>query len=47
MLKGYTDNYIAVRFAGPDRLLNSLATVRLLSIKDNSVIGERVDYHEN
>jgi threonylcarbamoyladenosine tRNA methylthiotransferase MtaB len=40
MLKGYTDNYIAVRFAGPDRLLNSLATVRLLSIKDNSVIGE-------
>jgi threonylcarbamoyladenosine tRNA methylthiotransferase MtaB len=47
MLKGFTDNYIDVRFTGPDRLLNSLTPVRLLSIQDNRVIGERVDYHEN
>ncbi len=47
MLKGFTDNYIAVRFAGPDSLLNSVTSVRLLIIRDNSVIGERVEQHEN
>jgi len=47
MLKGFTDNYIAVRFAGPDSLLNSVTFVRLLKLKDNSVIGERVEHHEN
>ncbi len=47
MLKGFTDNYIAVRFPGPDSLLNSVTSVRLLIIKDNSVIGERVEHHEN
>ncbi len=47
MLKGFTDNYIAVRFDGPDSLLNSVTTLRLLLLKDNSVIGERVEHHEN
>jgi threonylcarbamoyladenosine tRNA methylthiotransferase MtaB len=47
MLKGFTDNYIAVRFDGPDSLLNSVAAVRLLLLKNNSVIGERVEHHEN
>lgn len=47
MLKGFTDNYIDVRFAGPDSLLNSVSSVRLLFVQDNSVIGERVEHHEN
>jgi threonylcarbamoyladenosine tRNA methylthiotransferase MtaB len=47
MLKGFTDNYIAVRFDGPDSLLNSVTPVRLLLLKENSVIGERVEQHEN
>jgi len=47
LLKGFTDNYIAVHFNGPDSLLNSVTNVRLLELKDNSVIGERVEDHEN
>jgi threonylcarbamoyladenosine tRNA methylthiotransferase MtaB len=47
LLKGFTDNYIAVRFAGPDSLLNSVTPVRLLQLTDNNVIGERADHHEN
>jgi threonylcarbamoyladenosine tRNA methylthiotransferase MtaB len=57
MLKGFTDNYIAVRFVGPDSLFNSVTHVRLLKMKDNNVkdnsvegygvIGERVAHHEN
>jgi threonylcarbamoyladenosine tRNA methylthiotransferase MtaB len=42
MLKGFTDNYIAVRFDGPDSLLNSVADVRLLLLKNDSVIGESI-----
>jgi threonylcarbamoyladenosine tRNA methylthiotransferase MtaB len=42
MLKGFTDNYIAVRFNGPDSLLNSVADVRLLLLKNDSVIGESI-----
>ncbi len=47
MLKGFTDNYIAVHFDGPDKLLNSVTPVKLLLVKDNSVIGEKVENHEN
>lgn len=47
MLKGFTDNYIAVRFDGPDSLFNSVTAVRLLLCKDNCVIGERVEQYEN
>jgi threonylcarbamoyladenosine tRNA methylthiotransferase MtaB len=42
MLKGFTDNYIAVRFDGPDSLLNCVADVRLLLLKNDSVIGESI-----
>lgn len=42
MLKGFTDNYIAVRFNGPDSLLNSVADVRLLLLKNDTVIGESI-----
>ncbi len=42
MLKGFTDNYIAVRFNGSDSLLNNVADVRLLLLKDDSVIGESI-----
>ncbi len=47
MLKGFTDNYIAVRFAGPDHLLNSICSVRLVMQKDDWVIGERIERYEN
>lgn len=47
MLKGYTNNYVAVLFDGPDNLLGSVANVRLLSLQDDTVLGERVDNHEN
>jgi len=47
MLKGFTDNYIDVRFTGPDSLLHSVTPVRLLFIKNNSVIGERVENYES
>jgi threonylcarbamoyladenosine tRNA methylthiotransferase MtaB len=41
MLKGFTDNYVAVCFDGPDSLLNSITPVRLLFLEDNIVTGER------
>jgi len=47
LLKGFTNNYVAVNFEGPDSLLNSMTHVRLLLIKDDSVLGERVDNYEN
>ncbi len=47
MLKGFTDNYIAVRFAGPEHLLNSITAVRLVSLRDHYVIGERAEHYEN
>lgn len=46
-LKGFTDNYIAVRFKGPDSLLNSLAHVHLISLRENYIIGERITPHES
>jgi threonylcarbamoyladenosine tRNA methylthiotransferase MtaB len=47
LLKGFTDNYISVRFDGPDSLLNSITSVRLLLLEDNNVTGERITHHEN
>ncbi|MGB3211925.1 MAG: tRNA (N(6)-L-threonylcarbamoyladenosine(37)-C(2))-methylthiotransferase MtaB [Desulforhopalus sp.] len=47
LLKGFTDNYVAIRFDGPDRLLNSITAVKLMSRKDSHVVGERVKNHEN
>jgi threonylcarbamoyladenosine tRNA methylthiotransferase MtaB len=40
MLKGFTSNYIAVTFAGPDKLLHSVVPVKLLTVQENSVLGE-------
>jgi len=40
MLQGFTANYIAVAFTGPDSLLHRVVPVRLLSLKDTSVLGE-------
>ena len=47
MLKGFTDNYIAVRFTGPDRLLNSITAVRLRVLNGHYVIGDRAEHYEN
>lgn len=46
-LKGFTDNYIAVHFDGPDSLLNSITAVKLRFLKESIVIGERIEHHEN
>ena len=40
MLKGFTSNYIAVTFAGPDKLLHAVVPVKLLTLQKNSVLGE-------
>lgn len=42
LLQGFTANYVAARFAGPDSLRNGLAIVRLLELKDNHILGERI-----
>lgn len=42
LLQGFTANYVAVRFAGPDSLLHGLATVRLLKLHDNHILGESI-----
>ncbi len=39
-LKGFTTNYIAVTFPGPDHLLGERVQVNLLQILENSVLGE-------
>lgn len=40
MLKGFTANYIAVTFTGPDNLQHSVVPVKLLELQGNSVLGE-------
>lgn len=40
MLKGFTANYIPTTFAGPDHLLHCSVPVKLLELKENSVMGE-------
>jgi hypothetical protein len=40
MLKGFTSNYIAVTFSGPDKLLHAIVPVKLLTVQINSVLGE-------
>lgn len=39
MFKGFTDNYVAVRFSGKDILPGSVLTVRLESICEDYVLG--------
>lgn len=47
LLKGFTDNYVAVQLDGPDELLNSVCKVKLIEIEKNIVIGERCTAHED
>ncbi|SDP63320.1 tRNA (N(6)-L-threonylcarbamoyladenosine(37)-C(2))-methylthiotransferase MtaB [Desulforhopalus singaporensis] len=42
MLKGITDNYVAVRFKGPDSLLNTLTKVRLDTLQNDHVSATQV-----
>jgi threonylcarbamoyladenosine tRNA methylthiotransferase MtaB len=42
LLQGFTANYLAVRFAGPDSLRNGETRVKLLNLKDNHILGERI-----
>lgn len=40
LLKGFTANYISVNFSGPDRLLHTVAPVKLLALQGDSVLAE-------
>ncbi len=40
VLRGLTDNYLEVRFAGPQSLVNTLAWVRLDELRNGSLLGE-------
>jgi threonylcarbamoyladenosine tRNA methylthiotransferase MtaB len=40
LLKGYTDNYVPVQFAGPDELMDSVVAVELRQIDNTTVLGE-------
>jgi len=46
-LKGFTDNYIDVRFDGPDALLGKISKVELCTFFENYVIGKIVNSHES
>ena len=46
-LKGFTDNYVPVHFAGPDDSINRVVEVRLLRLDGAQVTGEAKDHHEN
>lgn len=46
-LKGFTDNYIAVRFEGPDSYLGDFCEVELDSLEENYVIGKRIEPYES
>jgi len=47
LLKGFTSNYIAVRLAGPDSLLNKKTRVKLLSLAEGDVLTEREESDES
>ncbi len=46
MLKGLTDNYLEVVFAGPKSVLGNLVYVKLLSRQGNHLLGELVEVEE-
>lgn len=46
-LKGFTSNYIAVRFSGPDSLLSTVTRVKLLSCTGRYMLAERTENNEN
>lgn len=41
-LKGFSDNYIPLRFQGKDELINKIVSVRLVETRELSVFGELV-----
>ena len=47
LLKGFTSNYIAVKFAGSDSFYNTITTVKLLSCETGYVLAERKVDNEN
>jgi len=46
-LKGFTSNYVAVKFQGPDSLLNNITRVKLLSLEKGHVVAERERNNES
>ncbi len=47
LLKGFTSNYIAVNFQGPDSLLNNITRVKLLYLEKGHVVAERERNNES
>lgn len=47
LLKGFSDNYVAVRFAGDDSLKNKRVKVQLQALINNHVQGEYIDSNES
>ena len=47
LLKGFTSNYIAVSFQGPDSLLNNVTRVKLLSLKEGYIAATREEINES
>ena len=47
LLKGFSDNYIAVRFAGDKTLINQRVQVQLKALINNYVLGEYIGSNES
>jgi len=47
LLKGFSDNYVAVRFEGDDSLINTRVQVKLQALINNYVQGEYIGSHES
>jgi threonylcarbamoyladenosine tRNA methylthiotransferase MtaB len=47
LLKGFSDNYIAVRFEGDDTLINRRIQVKLKALINNYVLGEYIGSNES
>ena len=47
LLKGFSDNYVAVRFSGDDTLINQRVRVQLKALINNYVLGEYIGSHES
>ncbi len=47
LLKGFTSNYVAVNFQGPDSLLNNITRVKLLSLAKGHIVAERERNNES
>ncbi len=47
LLKGFSDNYVAVRFEGDDTLINGRVQVKLKALINNYVLGEYIGSNES